>query len=378
VIEQDSEPALAVLAHHASGAGDPNAVLKYAPLAAAEASLAGAHREAFAHLARAERYAPSLPPRERGAFFESLAHESFVTASGDLGRGALKRAIEVWEQVDEPAREVHAQLELARAVDAQGLRQPSNSVIGRINALVAIGTLRARRGDPDAQSALDEALALSRQTRAYPPKVRAARAEAAWLAADTPRVAAEADAGLAIALEVRQPWKVGELAWWLVKAGRSRPNLPIGIPDPWRLQLEGRWQEAAIAWHERDCVYRGGQALLESHDAVDVEAARVIFDRLGARPALGLATKRLRELGVRSIPRGPQRATRANPARLTARELEVLRYVVAGHSNEQIAARLYLSRRTVHHHVASILAKLDVNRRADAARAAAALGVQLS
>ena len=70
-----------------------------------------------------------------------------------------------------------------------GRRGRRVSAIGRIMALVALGRLRARRGDPGATGALDEALALATQTdtlqRLAP--VRAARAEAAWLDGDRER-----------------------------------------------------------------------------------------------------------------------------------------------------------------------------------------------
>jgi DNA-binding CsgD family transcriptional regulator len=60
---------------------------------------------------------------------------------------------------------------------------------------------------------------------------------------------------------------------------------------------------------------------------------------------------------------------------LTARELEVLRAVAEGRRNADIAAELVVSRRTVDHHVSSILRKLGVGSRGEAARAAGALGL---
>jgi DNA-binding NarL/FixJ family response regulator len=85
--------------------------------------------------------------------------------------------------------------------------------------------------------------------------------------------------------------------------------------------------------------------------------------------------RRLRELGERGLPRGPRPKTRANPAGLTARELEVLRLVTEGLRNAQIAERLVLSEKTVDHHVSAILRKLDVRSRGEATAEAARLGL---
>lgn len=70
------------------------------------------------------------------------------------------------------------------------------------------------------------------------------------------------------------------------------------------------------------------------------------------------------------MPRGPRPTTRTNPAGLTAREVEVLRLIAEGQINAEIAARLYISDKTVEHHVSRILAKLELPSRRDAAPAA--------
>jgi DNA-binding NarL/FixJ family response regulator len=78
------------------------------------------------------------------------------------------------------------------------------------------------------------------------------------------------------------------------------------------------------------------------------------------------------------LPRGPRAATRRNAAHLTPREVEVLALVAQGLQNAEIAARLFLSQRTVEHHVAAILRKLDVRTRGQAGVKAARLGLDLA
>src|SRR4029079_19604100 len=91
--------------------------------------------------------------------------------------------------------------------------------------------------------------------------------------------------------------------------------------------------------------------------------------RLGVGPggAAAVVGRELRKRGASGVPRGPREATRENPAHLTARELDVLALLAEGLRNRDIAERRCLSRKTVEHHVASILAKLGVRTRGEAA-----------
>ena len=257
------------------------------------------------------------------------------------------------------------------------LSRPNLAAWSRIMANLALGRLRARRGDPGALDSLDEALALSEPTgtlqRLGP--VRAARAEAAWLAGDPERAAAEARAVLPLAIDRSHPWHMGELSYWLSKSGEPVQVLD-GIATPYALQLAGRWAEAAKAWEALHCPYEAARALLDGDNVAAIERAHATFVQLGARPAEAMAAQRMRELGARSVRRGPRPATRRNPAGLTARELEIVRLVAGGLRNDEIARRLFLSSRTVDHHVAAVLAKLDVGRRGEVADAATRLGIE--
>ncbi len=251
------------------------------------------------------------------------------------------------------------------------------SAISRIMALVALGRLRTRRGDPGAAAVLDEALELSERTgtlqRLGP--VRAARAEAAWLAGDRPRARAEARAAWDLARHHRHAWHTGELGFWRWRAG-ERVRLPSCAARPFAQQITGDWRRAAAAWERLGCPYERARALADGDEAARLTALD-IFDRLGARPDQERLRQRLRAEGVRHIPRGPRPGTRHNPFGLTAREVEIAALLSRALTNARIGARLHISPKTVDHHVSSILGKLGVRSREDAGRLAIAHGLGL-
>lgn len=100
-----------------------------------------------------------------------------------------------------------------------------------------------------------------------------------------------------------------------------------------------------------------------AHDAAEREARIALdaFERMGARIDADAAAGFLRDLGSTG------RAWPKRYGELTKRENEVLELLAEGCSNEQIAKRLYISRRTAEHHVASILSKLGLRSRAEVA-----------
>ena len=261
--------------------------------------------------------------------------------------------------------------ELANQVLANAL-EPR---VGYLKSHLALGRLRARRGDAGVWGALDEALnlALGSGLMQHLAPVRTGRAEAAWLEGDRERCIDEARAELGRAAAHRHPWFVGEMSWWLGRAG-----VAVELPDyaalPYALQIAGRWREAAAAWRDLACPYEEARALADG----DVEAQRQalsVFERLGARPAAEALRQGLHQAGVRGVARGPRHATREHLFGLTTRELQVLQLLCDGLRNADIAQRLSRSVRTVDHHLAAVFAKLGVDSRVAAIQAAQRAGL---
>jgi DNA-binding CsgD family transcriptional regulator/tetratricopeptide (TPR) repeat protein len=247
--------------------------------------------------------------------------------------------------------------------------------VPRVYALSVLGLTRARRGDPEVWPLLDEAIALAEPSgelqRIGP--AAAARAEAAWLEGNRDAVRQETEAALELAIERHAAWPMGELAYWRWRAGIEEEI--AGIAEPYAAEIAGDWGRAAESWTALGCPYEAALAMAGGDDDSARRRGLEELHRLGARPAAAIVARQLRASGVRGLPRGPRATTQQNPGGLTAREIEVLELVSEGLSNADISERLFLSERTVGHHVSAILRKLEVRSRAEASAEAVRLGI---
>ena len=547
---QESDPypvEVTRIVHHATGAGDGESVLKFAPIAAKRAASVGAHQEAASHYAAALRFAMAAPPAEQALLLEARSYECYLTDQLETAFEAQKAALAIWRQLDQTVKEgnsyrwlsrlswfmgrkseaeaygakaleileplllcrekamaysnmaqlhmladqteeavhwgeqaihlaeslgdqetlthalnnvgsawfiandvergepllsrslrlalensfeehaaraytnlatssvrnrrfeqadrylnegiaycterdldswafymkawlAHLYLErgewLAAAGTAQSvLKTPRLSAITRIPALAALGWVRVRSGDPGAMPVLGEAkeLALATKELQRIAPVAAARAEAVWLQGNRAQCREEVQPAYALARQHGDAWSLGLLAFWLWRAG-SLGEAPQGAAKPFASQMAGDWRGAARQWESIGCPYERAMALADGDSEAQLQALQILR-KLGANPAAEVVERQLRAQGVRGIPRGPRHSTRENPAGLTDREMEVMPLLAAGLTNKEIAGRLHISPKTVEHHISSILSKLGVRSRTEAAHAALNLGI---
>ena len=255
---------LARLAHHAEEAGDTDAVLRFAPAAAASATMVGAHREAAAQVARALRFGDGLPLEQQARLLERLSFECYLTDQSAEAIAALERAVGFYREIDDRSKEGAALSALSRrlwcagepeqaeatareavsilerfppsrelafgystvssdrmnAEDAAGAlewgtralelaeRFDDNEI--RAHALNNIGTVEALRGMPAGFGKLDESLGLAREAR-LEEHVGRALIHLAWVVSRTRRydLAWRVDEGIDYCAEH------GLDLWWL-------------------------------------------------------------------------------------------------------------------------------------------------------------------
>jgi DNA-binding NarL/FixJ family response regulator len=137
--------------------------------------------------------------------------------------------------------------------------------------------------------------------------------------------------------------------------------LTEGDPQAALVALRAAWQ----VWRDLEAPYEAARVRVllgqscralgdEEAAAMELDAAQTVFARLGAAPDLA----RVEALA------GSEAALSAHG--LTRRELQVLRLLATGKTNQAIATDLVLAEKTVHRHVSNIFAKLDVSSRAAA------------
>lgn len=146
------------------------------------------------------------------------------------------------------------------------------------------------------------------------------------------------------------------------------------------LQAVGQFEKLELPVERLKSEFRGGMAFIRAGEretgVAHLKSAYRLARNLGARQLASLAALELERLGEaaeeRRSPEAPQRALAGG---LTGRQVEIARLIAAGLTNKEIAAKLFLSARTVEMHVANMLDRLDCRSRSEAVRKAGELGL---
>ena len=205
-----------------------------------------------------------------------------------------ERGLDLWRLY---AAAFRARIELDRghwsgAVDSGPRAEACNSTFPRIQALVVLALVRARRGEPDAQSPLDDALAMATPTGELPriAPVAAARAEVAWLAGDSEGVAVATEDAYRLALKQGVAWPIGELACWRWRAGlqheapdEARSRTRSRSPATGRAQRTMDGDRLSLRSRPRACRRRRWDAVRRALDKLHQLGAQTAAEVVGRR-----------------------------------------------------------------------------------------------
>lgn len=168
-------------------------------------------------------------------------------------------------------------------------------------------------------------------------------------------------------------WARGDLAIWLRRNGVEADVRDIA--EPYQLYLSGDLQAAADAFGRLGLLYDAALALTETGSEDAVRRGLDMLDGLGALAVADKVRLDLRSAGMVGVPSRRRQASLGNRVGLTSRQVEVLSLMRDGLTNAEMASALYLSVKTVGHHVSAILLKLDASNRKEAVKRAQSLGI---
>jgi DNA-binding CsgD family transcriptional regulator len=248
-----------------------------------------------------------------------------------------------------------------------------DATVTQLLARTVLAERAVRRGDADAVSRLDQLARQADRTgelqRIEP--VLELEVERA-LTGGSPLPLARIERATALAAQGGHTrWGGGRLAAWAAVAG-VRTAFRGPTAPAYEAMTDGNWAAAADAFGAVGWTYDRALLLSLLDDAASLAEALEVARSLGAAPLERRVRRRMRALGM-AVRHGRRESTRANPAGLTERQLEVVRLLAEGLTNGEIAERLVVSPRTAEHHVAAVLTKLGAVSRRDAARRASEL-----
>lgn len=244
----------------------------------------------------------------------------------------------------------------------------------KIGALTVVATVKMRRGEFNALPLLLEAKKLAFVTtelqRIIP--VTIAMLEYEWISGKRYMEQEVLHETMNMFLHLEKVSQTCRFFFWLDKMKEHYPELKEKCKNI--LNNENTPREEAESWEHLGCPYEQALSLFDGTED-DKRKALLFIQQLGADAIYEKLKMKMRSSGIKKIPRGLRGSTKANPAQLTNRELDVLQLLRKGIQNREIAEALFISPKTVDHHISSILFKLDVNSRSKAVTEAARLGI---
>jgi len=319
--------------------------------------------------------------------YTNLGHNGMLIKDFDFAEKALEAGIQYCEERDLDSWTMYMQSTMSRLKLETGeweeayriadtlLKNEVQSPPIKIHALVVAGTIKMRKGETDALPLLLEAktkaFATMELQRIIPALV--ALLEYEWITG-TNHIDAETLGGtIQMVQQMGNLYENSEFAFWLEKARNQQ--LPLReFYEGYQLSNPSAIRKAVTVWEKSGCPYHQALALFEG-DEDDKRRAISIIHRLGAMAVYEKLKFEMRSSGIKSIPRGLRKTTQSNPALLTDRELDVLQLLNQGMQNKEIAGRLFISAKTVDHHISNIFFKLEVNSRTKAVQEAIRLEI---
>lgn len=308
--------------------------------------------------------------------------KEYITAKEALEAGLLycdQRELDSWKSY---MLSYKARLSLetgqwteAATIAGQLLAKAAQTPVVKIGALTVLATIQMRRGNPDAFALLEEAKVKAFQTqepqRIVP--VMTVCLEYEWLTGNRWIDEEALQRTIDLIEKTDNIFQNSGFALWLMKARKLSLSLPERY-EGYDFSDDDAYQRAVLTWERLGSPYEQALLLLEGTED-DRRKALTIIHELDAAAVYEKAKHDMRAAGMKKIPRGIRESTRSNPAQLTNRELDILQLLRQNMQNKEIADKLFISAKTVDHHISSILLKLDVNSRSKAVKEAIDLGV---
>ncbi|MCF0042146.1 helix-turn-helix transcriptional regulator [Dyadobacter fanqingshengii] len=244
-----------------------------------------------------------------------------------------------------------------------------------IGPMIIVGTIKMRRAEAGALPILlraqEKAFETMELQRIIPAMV--ALLEYEWLTGEKILSNHELDRTIEMTEIMGNIYENSEFCFWLLKV-RSQEISVDGMYEKYKICNHTLATQATQFWQAAGCPYEEAITLFDG-DEKDKSNAIKLVQKMGATATYQKLKSVMLASGIRRIPRGMRQTTSSNVANLTLRELTVLQLLKEGMQNKEIASKLFISSKTVDHHISALLVKLNVNSRVKAVNEALKLEI---